>query len=315
MTESEPSSSLSHLIMTCVHVHSISFKCTNSTGKPRLCTPTGFYTQRGDGVSRWENITHTHPAVTINSSHSAFVFHCTGSSLWYLWGSPKANKNETHTYTKGGYLCFLFMLLCLIQDSGVKQQKFRTLERLIEHYRSRAPSDVAVPPLTDPLDKTEIQCICSGQGITHTHTNFTKSHKTMEDSKEWGTKIWCVDLCAAPVSCFSAMKGQRTFVTNTTDVHRDGLHGDVWWQLCLVRPGRPKYTNQMDHHDESGVQDLRCVCTFVVGSILSNRRLNILKIKILQAWARKQLECISFPVQLSHVKSLVIVNATCTGHT
>lgn len=83
--------------------------------------------------------------------------------------SPIAHKNESHTYTEGGYLCFPYTLLCVIQDSGVKRQKFRTLETLIEHYRSGAPSDVSVPPLTDPLDKTQIQCICSGQGITDTH--------------------------------------------------------------------------------------------------------------------------------------------------
>ncbi|XP_059201008.1 SH2 domain-containing protein 1A-like [Centropristis striata] len=42
-----------------------------------------------------------------------------------------------------------------LQDSGVRC--FRTLERLIECYRRGAARDVSIAPLTDPLDKTQLQ--------------------------------------------------------------------------------------------------------------------------------------------------------------
>ncbi|KAI3375254.1 hypothetical protein L3Q82_021759 [Scortum barcoo] len=46
-----------------------------------------------------------------------------------------------------------------IQGSGIRQQSFRSLETLIESYRRGTASDVSVPPLTAPLDKTQLQNI------------------------------------------------------------------------------------------------------------------------------------------------------------
>ncbi|XP_040027803.1 SH2 domain-containing protein 1A-like [Gasterosteus aculeatus] len=44
-----------------------------------------------------------------------------------------------------------------LQDPGVRMQSFGTLERLIENYRRSCGSDVGVAPLTQPLDKTQLQ--------------------------------------------------------------------------------------------------------------------------------------------------------------
>ncbi|XP_075954708.1 SH2 domain-containing protein 1A-like isoform X3 [Anarhichas minor] len=46
---------------------------------------------------------------------------------------------------------------CLQQDPGVRPQSFGTLETLIENYRRGAASDDGVAPLTEPLDKTQLQ--------------------------------------------------------------------------------------------------------------------------------------------------------------
>ncbi|XP_020506000.1 SH2 domain-containing protein 1A [Labrus bergylta] len=56
-----------------------------------------------------------------------------------------------------------------LQDSGVRQQTFGTLETLIESYR-RAVCDVNIVPLTEPLDKTQIQNISSGQEFLYMET-------------------------------------------------------------------------------------------------------------------------------------------------
>uniref|UniRef100_UPI0037E78379 SH2 domain-containing protein 1A-like isoform X2 n=1 Tax=Semicossyphus pulcher TaxID=241346 RepID=UPI0037E78379 len=60
-----------------------------------------------------------------------------------------------------------------LQHSGVRQQTFRTLETLIERYRRDA--DVSVAPLTDPLDKTQIQEISSGQEFIYMETCSSNS--------------------------------------------------------------------------------------------------------------------------------------------
>uniref|UniRef100_A0A3Q3IKR5 SH2 domain-containing protein n=1 Tax=Monopterus albus TaxID=43700 RepID=A0A3Q3IKR5_MONAL len=44
-----------------------------------------------------------------------------------------------------------------LQDSGVRLQRFRTLETLIESYRRGTASGPCIASLTDPLDKTQLQ--------------------------------------------------------------------------------------------------------------------------------------------------------------
>ncbi|XP_034559256.1 SH2 domain-containing protein 1A-like [Notolabrus celidotus] len=71
-----------------------------------------------------------------------------------------------HTYrlvqsTNGWYLHF--------EDSRVRQQTFRTLEGLIKTYR-RASSEISIVALTEPLDKTQIHNISSGQEIIYMET-------------------------------------------------------------------------------------------------------------------------------------------------
>ncbi|KAM7378901.1 hypothetical protein PAMP_004491 [Pampus punctatissimus] len=44
-----------------------------------------------------------------------------------------------------------------LQVSGIRLQSFRTLETLIESFRGDTASDVGLVPLTDPLDKTQLQ--------------------------------------------------------------------------------------------------------------------------------------------------------------
>ncbi|KAG7227335.1 hypothetical protein INR49_000339, partial [Caranx melampygus] len=57
-----------------------------------------------------------------------------------------------------------------LQIPGVRQQRFRTVETLIECYRRGLTPDVQMPPLTEPLDKTQLQYISFGEGTTHTCT-------------------------------------------------------------------------------------------------------------------------------------------------
>lgn len=63
----------------------------------------------------------------------------------------------------------LFRVSCLRdqQDSEVRLPAFRTVEALIEHYRRGTACGVSVAPLTDPLDRTQIQHISQGQGRAH----------------------------------------------------------------------------------------------------------------------------------------------------
>nr|XP_046263262.1 SH2 domain-containing protein 1A-like isoform X2 [Scatophagus argus] len=62
-----------------------------------------------------------------------------------------------------------------LQDSGVRLQSFRTLESLIESYRRLAVCDVSIAPLTDPLDKTQLQHISPEQGFVYMETNSSSS--------------------------------------------------------------------------------------------------------------------------------------------
>ncbi|XP_070701699.1 SH2 domain-containing protein 1A-like isoform X2 [Pempheris klunzingeri] len=62
-----------------------------------------------------------------------------------------------------------------LQDSGVRLQSFRTLETLIESYRRNPASDVSVAPLTDPLDKTQLQHMSSGQEFVYMETCSSSS--------------------------------------------------------------------------------------------------------------------------------------------
>ncbi|KAM8850569.1 SH2 domain-containing protein 1A-like isoform 2-T2 [Spinachia spinachia] len=54
-----------------------------------------------------------------------------------------------------------------IQDPGVRTQSFRTLERLIENCRRGLGSDVGVAPLTEPLDKTQLQDSSFGEDFLY----------------------------------------------------------------------------------------------------------------------------------------------------
>ncbi|XP_041805095.1 SH2 domain-containing protein 1A-like isoform X2 [Chelmon rostratus] len=57
-----------------------------------------------------------------------------------------------------------------LQHSGVGLRGFGTLEALIEGYRRAAASDVRIPPLTVPLDKTQLQYISPGQVFVYMET-------------------------------------------------------------------------------------------------------------------------------------------------
>lgn len=57
-----------------------------------------------------------------------------------------------------------------LQDSRVRLQRFRTLETLIESYRRAAASDVSVPPLIAPLDRTQLQYISPRQEFVYMET-------------------------------------------------------------------------------------------------------------------------------------------------
>ncbi|XP_033506390.1 SH2 domain-containing protein 1A-like isoform X1 [Epinephelus lanceolatus] len=58
----------------------------------------------------------------------------------------------------------------LQQDSGVRLQRFQTLETLIESYRRGTASDVSITPLTDPLYKTQLQYPSLGQEFVYMET-------------------------------------------------------------------------------------------------------------------------------------------------
>ncbi|KAM9349416.1 SH2 domain-containing protein 1A-like [Symphorus nematophorus] len=62
-----------------------------------------------------------------------------------------------------------------LQGSGVRLQNFRTLETLIERYRRLAVSDVSLAPLTDPLDKTQIQYLSPGPEFVYMETCSSSS--------------------------------------------------------------------------------------------------------------------------------------------
>ncbi|AWP04517.1 putative SH2 domain-containing protein 1A-like isoform 2 [Scophthalmus maximus] len=50
-----------------------------------------------------------------------------------------------------------------LENSGVGQQRFRTLETLIESCRTGTASGVRTVPLLDPLDRTQIQAVSSAE--------------------------------------------------------------------------------------------------------------------------------------------------------
>ncbi|XP_069367020.1 SH2 domain-containing protein 1A-like isoform X2 [Paralichthys olivaceus] len=53
------------------------------------------------------------------------------------------------------------------QQSGLRQQSFRTLETLIKSYREGSASGVPTVPLTHPLDRTQLQYISTGQELSY----------------------------------------------------------------------------------------------------------------------------------------------------
>ena len=111
------------------------------TGKLRLCTLTGLCTLLMAGVFRWGIVsTHTH------------------------------TRTHTHTHTQTRML-LMVSCVCDQQASGVRLHNFRTLETLIESYRRVAAFHDSLPSLTEPLDKTRLQHMSPGQGMTHTHTH------------------------------------------------------------------------------------------------------------------------------------------------
>ncbi|XP_078120748.1 SH2 domain-containing protein 1A-like isoform X2 [Sander vitreus] len=62
-----------------------------------------------------------------------------------------------------------------LQDSGVRLQSFKTLETLIESYRRGIGSDVGIAPLTNPLDKTQLQYTSFGQEFVYMETCSSSS--------------------------------------------------------------------------------------------------------------------------------------------
>ncbi|XP_029309514.1 SH2 domain-containing protein 1A-like isoform X2 [Cottoperca gobio] len=66
-----------------------------------------------------------------------------------------------------------------LQDSGVRLQRFRTLETLIESYRTGAASDISIAPLTEPLDKTQLQYISFGQECLYMETCSSSSSSSV----------------------------------------------------------------------------------------------------------------------------------------
>ncbi|KAF1383412.1 hypothetical protein PFLUV_G00131640 [Perca fluviatilis] len=58
-----------------------------------------------------------------------------------------------------------------LQDLGVRLRlSFRNLETLIESYRRGTGSDVGIAPLTNPLDKTQLQYTSFGQEFIYMET-------------------------------------------------------------------------------------------------------------------------------------------------
>ncbi|XP_047444351.1 SH2 domain-containing protein 1A-like [Mugil cephalus] len=57
-----------------------------------------------------------------------------------------------------------------LQDSSAGTQRFRTLQTLIESYRRGAVSHVGLAPLTDPLDRTQVENSL-GQGLVYMEMN------------------------------------------------------------------------------------------------------------------------------------------------
>ncbi|XP_029380733.1 SH2 domain-containing protein 1A-like isoform X2 [Echeneis naucrates] len=51
-----------------------------------------------------------------------------------------------------------------LQISGFRQQRFRTVESLIESCRRGIASGVGMAPLAEPLDRTQLQHINLGEG-------------------------------------------------------------------------------------------------------------------------------------------------------
>ncbi|XP_074506529.1 SH2 domain-containing protein 1A-like [Sebastes fasciatus] len=62
-----------------------------------------------------------------------------------------------------------------LQDSEVRLQSFRTLETLLESCRTGAVSDVGIAPLTDPLDKAQLQYTSFGQEFVYMETCSSSS--------------------------------------------------------------------------------------------------------------------------------------------
>ncbi|KAM3604070.1 uncharacterized protein V6R79_005941 [Siganus canaliculatus] len=67
---------------------------------------------------------------------------------------------------------------CLQKESGDLLQNFRTLEALIENYRSDAGADVRIVPLTEPLDRRHLQDISPGQTLTYMETCSSSSSRS-----------------------------------------------------------------------------------------------------------------------------------------
>ncbi|XP_023277615.1 SH2 domain-containing protein 1A-like isoform X1 [Seriola lalandi dorsalis] len=74
-----------------------------------------------------------------------------------------------------------------LQISGVRQQRYRTVETLIENIRRGTASGVRIPPLTDPLDRAQLQYFSSGEAPAVSSTDFAY----MEMSSSSGRSSLC----------------------------------------------------------------------------------------------------------------------------
>lgn len=92
-----------------------------------------------------------------------------------------------------------------LQDSRVRLQRFRTLETLIESYRRAAASDVSMPPLTDPLDKTQLRYISPRQEFVYMET-------CSSGSSSWGRGFSLADHRLSPEHHYSG--GQTIWQTH-----------------------------------------------------------------------------------------------------
>ncbi|XP_023277616.1 SH2 domain-containing protein 1A-like isoform X2 [Seriola lalandi dorsalis] len=72
-----------------------------------------------------------------------------------------------------------------LQISGVRQQRYRTVETLIENIRRGTASGVRIPPLTDPLDRAQLQYFSSGEAVSSTDFAY------MEMSSSSGRSSLC----------------------------------------------------------------------------------------------------------------------------